>query len=83
MYHQNMMGDFSVNDIKQNIDLIGHFYIADVPGRLEPGTGNVYYISILKKISRLQYNGYIGLEYKATKKDGETLGFLKESGFIV
>ena len=82
IYHQNMMGDFSMEDIQENIDLIGHFHVADAPGRHEPGTGNVDYIKILKEISELPYDGYIGLEYRATKSDGETFGFLREAKFI-
>ena len=83
IYHQNMMGDFDMEEVKENISLIGHFHVADAPGRHEPGTGNVDYVSILKEISKLPYDGYVGLEYRATKKDGETLGFLKEAGLIV
>jgi len=78
MYHQNMMGDFSLEEIKENIDIIGHFHVADCPGRHEVGTGKVDYVSILKEINKTDYNGYIGLEYRATKKDSETLEFLKE-----
>lgn len=78
IYHQNMMGDFDMKEIRENIDLIGHFHIADVPGRNEPGTGKIDYINILNAISRLDYSGYIGLEYKATKNDCETFDFLKE-----
>lgn len=77
IYHQNMMGDFSMKDIKENIDLIGHFHVADAPGRHEPGTGNVDYISILEEIKKLPYKGYVGLEYRATKNDEETLDFLR------
>ncbi len=83
IYHQNMMGDFDLEEIRRNIDLIGHFHVADCPGRHEPGTGNVDYVKILKEIDKMPYNGYIGLEYRATKKDGETFGFLKEVGAIV
>lgn len=78
IYHQSVTGDFSVEEIKKNIDLIGHFHVADAPGRHEPGTGNVDYVSILREISNMPYDGYVGLEYRATKPDGETLGFLKE-----
>ncbi len=83
IYHQNMMNDFDINQIKENIDLIGHFHVADAPGRHEPGTGNVDYIGILKEISKLSYSGYIGLEYRSTKKDSETLDFSKEVGLLV
>lgn len=78
IYHQNMMGDFNMEEIKENIDLIGHFHVADCPGRHEPGTGKVNYVSVIKEISSLDYNGFIGLEYRATRPDGETFGFLNE-----
>ena len=83
IYHQNMMGDFSMEEICENIDCIGHFHFADAPGRHEPGTGHVDYVSILKEISKLPYNGYIGLEYRATRPDSETFGFLKEAEYLV
>lgn len=76
IYHQSMMGDFSMTDIKENIDIIGHFHVADSPGRHEPGTGTVNYPEIIREISQLDYNGYIGLEYRATKPDQTTMDFL-------
>lgn len=78
IYHQNMTGDFSMDDIRENIDIIGHFHVADAPGRHEPGTGSIDYAGIIREIGKLPYSGYIGLEYRATKNDGETLGFLRE-----
>lgn len=78
IYHQNVMGDFSIEFIKQNIDRIGHFHVADFPGRHEPGSATVDYVSILSEINKTNYNGFFGLEYRATKPDKETFGFLKE-----
>jgi len=78
IYHQNMMGDFDIEEIEANIDLIGHFHVADAPGRHEPNTGNIDYVSIIKRINKMPYDGYIGLEYRATKPDDETFGFLRE-----
>lgn len=78
IYHQNMMGDFDIVEIEANIDLIGHFHVADAPGRHEPNTGNIDYVSIIKRINKMPYDGYIGLEYRATKPDNETFGFLRE-----
>ncbi len=83
IYHQNMMGDFSMKDIRDNIEYIGHFHVADAPGRHEPGTADVNYVNILKEIAALDYNGYVGLEYRATKPDDKTFGFLKEAGYLV
>lgn len=79
IYHQNRMGDFSMEEIKKHIGRIGHFHVADCPGRHEPGTGNVDYPAIIREIAGLDYSGYIGLEYRATKPDAETLGFIREA----
>ncbi len=78
IYHQNMMGDFDMDFVRENIDLIGHFHVADCPGRHEPGTGKVDYVNIIKEILKMGYSRYIGLEYRATRPDGETFGFLDE-----
>lgn len=78
IYHQHMTGDFDMDFIKENIDFIGHFHVADCPGRHEPGTGNVDYVSVLGEILKVRYRGYIGLEYRATCPDRETFGFLEK-----
>ena len=78
IYHQNMMGDFSLAEVLANIDLIGHFHVADAPGRHEPGTGKVDYPSILRAIRATDYDGCIGLEYRATVPDEQTFGFIND-----
>ncbi len=78
IYHQNMMGDFDLDEVLSNIDLIGHFHVADAPGRHEVGTGNVDYKAILSAINKTDYQDYIGLEYRPTIKDQLTFDFFKE-----
>lgn len=78
IYHQHMTRDFSLEVIRENIHHIGHFHVADCPGRREPGTGNVDYVTILRNINKMNYNGYVGLEYRATQPEKNTLDFLKE-----
>ncbi len=78
IYHQNMMGDFDLDEVLANIDLIGHFHVADAPGRHEVGTGNVDYKTILSEIDKTDYSDYIGLEYRPTIKDELTFDYFKE-----
>ncbi len=78
IYHQHMTGDFDLALVREKIGRIGHFHIADCPGRHEPGTGCVNYPSILREILKTGYDGYFGLEYRATVPDAETFGFLGE-----
>ena len=63
IYHLQIMQGNIISDIKKNVDLIGHFHIADVPGRHEPGTGEINYKNVYKIIKSLNYTGFIGFEY--------------------
>jgi len=71
VYHQQIMEGNLIQNITSNIDLIGHFHIADVPGRHEPGTGEINYTNVLKCINDLGYEGYIGLEFKPSMQPHE------------
>jgi hydroxypyruvate isomerase len=63
IYEQQISeGNISKRLIK-NLDLIGHIHVADVPGRAEPGTGELNYRYIFKLLRKLGYRGYIGLDY--------------------
>jgi hydroxypyruvate isomerase len=53
---------------------IGHLQLADVPDRHEPGTGEINYDFLLKRVDDLKYEGWIGCEY--TPK-GDTVEGLK------
>jgi len=64
IYHMQIMEGNIIQTIEKNISLIGHFHIADVPGRHEPGTGELNYGSIFRKIDELGYDGFVGMEFK-------------------
>ncbi len=78
IYHLQIMQGNIISDIEKNIDQIGHFHIADVPGRHEPGTGEINYKNIYKKISTLNYSGYLGFEYMPSVSTEESLKSVKE-----
>ena len=65
IYHVQIMEGNLINNIRSNIDRIGHFHVGDVPGRHEPGTGEINYRSVFKAIYELgdRYTGYVALEY--------------------
>jgi hydroxypyruvate isomerase len=50
--------------------------LADVPGRHQPGTGEIAYPFLFEHIDRLGYNGWIGCEYHPTGSTQESLGWL-------
>jgi hydroxypyruvate isomerase len=78
LYHQAMMGDDLDFIIEKYIDKIGHFHIADVPGRHEPGTGEINWLEILRKIKRTGYKGVVGFEYLPKNNSDESLDRIKE-----
>ena len=46
------------------LPLIAHLQIADVPGRHEPGTGEIGWPFVFGEIDRLGYGGWVGCEYR-------------------
>ncbi|MFY2790124.1 TIM barrel protein [Rhodococcus sp. MALMAid1271] len=69
LYHLAVNGDDVPAVLDAHHDLIGHVQIADSPGRGEPGTGTLDLGGQLAALSARGYDGYVGLEYKATRQD--------------
>lgn len=63
IYHMQIMEGAVAETIETHIERIGHFQIADAPGRHEPGTGKINFTRIFSVIERLPYSGWIGCEY--------------------
>ena len=59
--------------LRSNIDRIGHFHTAGVPGRHEPAEGETNYPFLLNAAEKAGYNGYVGLEYFPLKENRESL----------
>jgi hydroxypyruvate isomerase len=52
-----------VANIQENLDVIGHFHSAGVPGRHELMDGELNYREIIRRIEACGYIGAFGLEY--------------------
>ncbi len=77
IYHQQVMEGNLLANILANLDLIGHFHLADVPGRHEPGTGEIHYANVLRRIDAAGYPGFVGLEYWPLAPAADTLQAVK------
>ena len=66
IYHVQIMSGNIIDFLRRNIQYIGHFHIAGVPGRHEPDKCELNYAFIINEIDRLGYKGYAGLEYWPT-----------------
>lgn len=74
LYHMQISEGNLTATITANLDRIGHFHLADVPGRHEPGTGEINFAYILGRIEEGGYGGYVGLEYKPSGAASASLG---------
>lgn len=77
IYHQQITEGHIIKRITSNIARIGHFHVADNPGRNEPGTGELNYRNIFKAIRETGYEGFIGLEYHPKADPVATLRSVK------
>ncbi|MDR0589592.1 MAG: TIM barrel protein [Spirochaetaceae bacterium] len=63
IYHQQIMEGNIINTAGANIQKIGHFHAAGIPGRGELASGELHYPAIFSALDRAGYTGYMGLEY--------------------
>lgn len=56
---------------------VGHIQIASVPDRNEPDSGELDYGYLLRLIDSLNYDGWIGCEYRPRARTSEGLGWLR------
>ncbi|MHB0998624.1 MAG: hydroxypyruvate isomerase family protein [Armatimonadota bacterium] len=69
VYHMQIMEGNIISTIRDNIDIIGHFHSAGVPGRGEINKGELNYAGIISEIMSLGYEDAFGLEYFPAIKD--------------
>jgi hydroxypyruvate isomerase len=63
IYHmQRMEGDLA-DTLRARLPLIRHIQVADVPGRHEPGTGEINFPFLFSLLDELGYERWIGCEY--------------------
>jgi hydroxypyruvate isomerase len=73
VYHEQREFGNLIEKFDAHIDQVGLIHIADVPGRHEPGTGEINYLNIYRKLAQLYYKGTIAMEFYPTGDIVETL----------
>ena len=73
IYHQQITEGNLIQNITENIDLIGHFHVAGNPGRHEPFIGEINYKEVFAAADKAGYKGYAGLEYWTSENVEESL----------
>jgi hydroxypyruvate isomerase len=62
-YHEQIAEGNLIATLEQSIPHLGLVHIADVPGRHEPGTGEINYENIFRKLAELNYTGMVAMEF--------------------
>src|SRR5579862_1700661 len=80
IYHcQIAQGDVTTR-LAALIGSIEHMQLADVPGRHEPGTGEIGWDYVFRRIDELGYAGWVGCEYQPLGDTVEGLAWRRRYG---
>ncbi len=67
LYHRQLGEGNLINTLKTGLEkgYVTFVEVGDVPGRFEPGTGEVDYARIFRVLREMNYAGYVGMEHRA------------------
>jgi hydroxypyruvate isomerase len=63
LFHEQISEGNLIEKLQRNIQHVGLIHVADVPGRHKPGTGEINYASIYRKLVELKYNHVVAMEF--------------------
>ena len=78
VYHQQVTEGNVIQTITEHVDRIGHIHVADVPGRHEPGTGELNYANVFDAIDDAGYEGSVGCEFSPTGDPDDAMAAVRE-----
>ncbi|MGL1921036.1 MAG: hydroxypyruvate isomerase family protein [Hyphomicrobiales bacterium] len=78
IYHCQMAQGNVATRLIKFLPYIGHVQIADVPGRHEPGTGEINFDFLFNHLDEIGYTGWVGCEYKPRGNTIDGLGWWHE-----
>lgn len=79
IYHVQTEEGNVMQAIRDYRDLIGYVHVADVPGRHEPGTGEINYPAIAGLLREVGYDGPVALEASPLKDSVEAMQRFREA----
>jgi hydroxypyruvate isomerase len=77
-FHAQVSGGNLIAPLEKNIGNVACVHVADVPGRHEPGTGEINYPNIYRKLVQLNYTGFVTMEFLPTHDPVATLRAARE-----
>lgn len=77
LYHMQIMEGRLTERLREVIHRVGHIQFADVPGRNEPGTGEIDFTAAFETIDQLGYDGWVGAEYVPSTRTEDSLDWMR------
>jgi len=77
-FHEQISEGNLIEKLERNVDKVGLVHIADVPGRHEPGTGEINYENIFRTLGRLKYDRVAAMEFLPTGDAVQSLRAARE-----
>lgn len=62
LYHAQIGEGNLIETCRESLPWIGQIQVADVPGRAEPGTGEIAYRAIATALAEMGYTGIVAME---------------------
>ncbi len=81
VYHMQRMEGNLVHTMRRLHERIGHVQVADSPDRHEPGTGEINFPYLLRELDKVDYRGYVGLEYRPSGPTEASFAWIETMGF--
>ena len=78
LFHEQIAEGNLIEKLDRHIDVIGLIHIADVPGRHEPGTGEINFVNVYRKLAQLKYRHAVAMEFKPLGNQVQALRKAKE-----
>lgn len=78
LFHEQIAEGNLMEKLEKHIDVIGLIHVADVPGRHEPGTGEINYVNIYRKLAELNYQHVVAMEFRPRGDPVATLRAAKQ-----
>jgi len=78
IYHVQIEEGNVISLLREYAKEIGYVHVADVPGRHEPGTGEINYPQIVKTLHEIGYTGVVGLEAFPLNGDEQAMERFRE-----
>lgn len=80
IYHCQITEGDLTRRMEELMPVIAHIQLADVPKRNEPGTGEINWEFVFRRIDELGYQGWIGCEYRPAGNTMEGLAWRRRYG---